>query len=146
MTNQQTCDCFDALASPDPSCNFGTLNSAAKTAKTKCNSPNEPGSFGDCTKVLKADASVFGKCKSPATDPTEDGNCTCTSTSSTTTTSATNTFTCPAPAATTQGLENSRARTAATCSEADTSCIAEDGANVVRTNLEVENENDCGGE
>ena len=73
MTNQQTCDCFESLASPDPSCNFGALNSAAKTAKTKCNSPDESGSFGDCTRVLKAGASVMGKCKSPGAGiPTED--------------------------------------------------------------------------
>lgn len=59
-----TCDCFKAVPAFDTSCtSIKDLNTAAKTAKTKCNSPNEAGSFGACSKALKGAAAQVGKCR-----------------------------------------------------------------------------------
>ena len=48
-----TCDCFTGLPALDATCDFEDANTAAKAAKKKCNSPDEPGSFGDCTTAQK---------------------------------------------------------------------------------------------
>merc|ERR1719189_1147915 len=56
------CSCFTALPALDSTCEFETANSAAKEAKKKCNSPDEPGSFGDCTTAQKFAAGKVGKC------------------------------------------------------------------------------------
>ena len=47
------CSCFTALPALDATCEFEDANTAAKAAKKKCNSPDEPGSFGDCTTAQK---------------------------------------------------------------------------------------------
>ena len=55
-----TCDCFTGLPALDDTCDFEAANTAAKAAKKKCNSPDEPGSFGDCTTAQKFAAGKVG--------------------------------------------------------------------------------------
>jgi len=61
----KNCDCttIKALELVDASCAFSDMEASTKTAKKKCTSPTEPGSFGDCRQQERKVAYFGEKCK-----------------------------------------------------------------------------------
>lgn len=64
------CDCFTALPAFDKDmCDMTSTYESAKTSKTSCNSPSEPGSFGECSKKQKMAGELVGKCTQTCDTP-----------------------------------------------------------------------------
>jgi len=65
-----TCDCFKALPAFDKDmCDMTATYDSAKASKTSCNSPSEPGSFGECSKKQKLAGELVGKCTQTCDTP-----------------------------------------------------------------------------